>query len=269
MSSSYSDDGFYTEQKTHHQPASSSTQSLDGPKGKAKVLVKIPQKVIQNCVGLAIFTTLRTGLHISGAGGSGVLIARLPDGSWSPPSGLLIHTLGAGLIVGLDIYDCVCVINSPAALAAFTHPRLSLGGEVSVVAGPIGAGGSLEAAVGRSAKPVYSYMKSRGLYAGLQVDGTVVVERRDENERFYGRRLGVEQILRGEVGAGSGSANGWPLGAQRLMEVVNSADGRREVNETVMRELEKDPTPGDLADGMSEDYYASGGEPMGEKKVYS
>lgn len=65
----------------------------DGPKGKAKVIVKIPQKVIQNCVGLAIFTTMRTGLWVSGAGGSGVLIAKTEDGRWSPPTGILIHTV--------------------------------------------------------------------------------------------------------------------------------------------------------------------------------
>ena len=71
------------------------------------MLVKIPPHVIQNCLGIAIFTTFRTGLHISGAGGSGVVLARLPDGTWSPPSGFLVHTLGAGLMVGLDIYDSV------------------------------------------------------------------------------------------------------------------------------------------------------------------
>ena len=67
----------------------------------------IPADVIRHCKGLAIFTVLRTGLHWSGAGGSGIIVSRLPNGGWSPPSGILIHTLGWGLSAGADIYDCV------------------------------------------------------------------------------------------------------------------------------------------------------------------
>lgn len=114
------------------------------PKGKQRVLKKIPEKVIQNAVGLAIFTTMRTGLWVSGAGGSGVLIARMENGEWSPPSGILLHTAGLGFLVGVDIYDCVVVINNRKALESFTHIRATIGGEISAVAGPVGVGGVLE-----------------------------------------------------------------------------------------------------------------------------
>lgn len=130
------EDGFYTEED---RPT-----NQEGAKGKQRVLKKIPQKVIQNAVGLAIFTTMRTGLWVSGAGGSGVLIARKEDGTWSPPSGILLHTAGLGFLVGVDIYDCVVVINNRKALDAFTKIRATLGGEISAVAGPVGVGGVLE-----------------------------------------------------------------------------------------------------------------------------
>ena len=129
------EDGFYVEEDRPGQ---------DQIKGKQRVLKKIPQKVIQNAVGLAIFTTMRTGLWISGAGGSGVLIARQENGEWSPPSGILLHTAGLGFLVGVDIYDCVVVINNRKALEAFTKIRATIGGEVSAVAGPFGVGGVLE-----------------------------------------------------------------------------------------------------------------------------
>lgn len=87
---------------------------------------------------------MRTGLWVSGAGGSGVLIARKEDGSWSPPSGIMLHTAGLGFLVGVDIYDCVVVINNRKALDAFTKIRATLGGEISAVAGPVGVGGVLE-----------------------------------------------------------------------------------------------------------------------------
>jgi lipid-binding SYLF domain-containing protein len=137
---SSTEDGFYTEED---RPANNeNTVTLKG--GKQRVLKKIPQKVIQNAVGLAIFTTMRTGLWISGAGGSGVLIARKEDGTWSPPSGILLHTAGLGFLVGVDIYDCVVVINNRKALDAFTKVRATVGGEISAVAGPVGIGGVLE-----------------------------------------------------------------------------------------------------------------------------
>lgn len=108
------------------------------------MLKSIPPKVIQNAVGLAIFTTMRTGLWLSGASGSGVIIARQENGEWSPPSGIMLHTVGLGFLVGVDIYDCVLVINNRKALESFTTVRATLGGEISAVAGPVGVGGILE-----------------------------------------------------------------------------------------------------------------------------
>ncbi|ROV87999.1 hypothetical protein VSDG_09178 [Cytospora chrysosperma] len=221
-------------------------KSFCSPKGKPRVLVKIPQRAIETAAGLAVFTTFRTGLHISGAGGSGVVVARLPDGSWSPPSGFLVHTLGAGFMIGLDIYDCVCVLRTPEAVAAFTSPRISLGGEIGLVAGPVGAGAAVDAALLRSAKPVWSYMKSRGLYAGVQADGTIIIARPDANAAFYGvKGVKVGDILRGQVPT-KGPPGMWPEGARQLMEVLKSAEGRRDVDEGVLKDVSSGPTPGDL-----------------------
>lgn len=100
-------------------------------------------QVIKRAKGLAIFTVFRTGLHWSGAGGSGIVVARTTNGSWSPPSGILIHTLGWGLIAGADIYDCVCVINNDQGMEGFTRVRCTLGGEVSAAVGPLGGGSNL------------------------------------------------------------------------------------------------------------------------------
>jgi len=149
-------DGFYAEEEQ---------QPLDGPKQKQRVVKKIPAKVIQNAKGLAIFTTMRTGLWMSGAGGSGILVGRLPDGSWSPPSGILLHTAGLGFLVGVDIYDCVVVINTEEALRGFTKIRCTLGSEISVAAGPVGAGGILDTEIHKRQAPVFTYLKSRGFYA--------------------------------------------------------------------------------------------------------
>jgi lipid-binding SYLF domain-containing protein len=191
--------------------------------------------VIKNAKGLAIFTTMRTGLWFSGAGGSGILVARLPDGSWSPPSGLLLHTAGLGFLVGVDIYDCVMVINTQKALDAFKSMRFTLGGEVSAVAGPVGIGGVLETELHKRQAPVFTYLKSRGFYAGVQIDGTVLIERGDENEKFYGQRLKVEEILGGKV-------RHPPYEIRMLMQTIKAAQGDN-VDEA---ELPTGPSPSDF-----------------------
>ncbi|KIH92045.1 hypothetical protein SPBR_02894 [Sporothrix brasiliensis 5110] len=272
---SFCKDGFYTDAPAQAAPAQDT--AAPGPKsGSRKSLVKIPPEAIRDAAGLAIFTTFRTGVHISGAGGSGIVVARLPDGGWSPPSGFLVHTLGAGLLVGLDIYDCVCVLRTPAAVAAFTKARVSLGAEVGLVAGPVGAGGSVEAALianSASTAPIWSYMKSRGFYAGVQADGTVIVVRPDANGEFYGRRgIAADQILRGQVPAPGTGANynpaipAWPVATRKLMEALKVAEGRTDVDNAVLREVSAGPTPGDLglADGEHEVEV-----PYGKEKVQS
>jgi lipid-binding SYLF domain-containing protein len=192
---------------------------------------------------------MRAGLHVSGAVGSGVLIARLPDGSWSPPSGILVQALGVGFNMGIDIYDCVVVINNRSALQAFSKLRVTLGAQVSAAVGPLGVGGSLDAnvdprktdpkgaAIDRS--PCYTYMKSRGLYAGVQIDGTFIIARNDENTRFYGERLPVSDILAGRL------QNHVPAGVLPLMEVAKAAEGRWNLDHGVPNEVSNRTAPED------------------------
>jgi lipid-binding SYLF domain-containing protein len=171
-----------------------------------RVLLKIPPSVIQDALGLAIFTVARAGTWgASLACGSGVLIARKLDNTWSSPSGIIVNTLGVGFLTGIDVYDCVVVINTHAALEKFKTTRVSLGGEVSVTAGPWGAGRNVEVALGKGKlQPVFTCIKSRGLYVGMQMDGTVIGVRGDENARFYGERVGVDGVLSGSVGRWTG-----------------------------------------------------------------
>ena len=143
---------------------------------------------------------MRMGLHWSGAGGSGIIVSKMPDGQWSPPSGILIHTLGWGLIAGADIYDCVCVINNDTGMEGFTRVRCTLGAELSAAVGPLGGGSTVDSEVFKRQSPVWTYTKSKGLYLGVQIDGTIIVERTTENERFYGvDKVRNKEILAGQI----------------------------------------------------------------------
>jgi len=86
---------------------------------------------------------------------------------------------------------------------------------------------------------VFTYLKSRGFYAGVQVDGTVIIERTDENERFYGQKIAVADIL-------AGKARHPPYEIKMLMETVKAAEGRSDVDRGMMDELADQPAPGDV-----------------------
>ncbi|RHZ70178.1 hypothetical protein CDV55_105284 [Aspergillus turcosus] len=222
--------------------ASREQTQIDKPRGKPKVLQKIPAEVIRQAKGIAIFTAMRTGLWFSGAGGSGILIARVPEtGQWSAPSGILLHTAGLGFLAGIDIYDCVMVINTYEALEAFTEVRVTLGSEISVAAGPVGMGGVLESEVHKRHAPIWSYIKSRGFYAGAQIDGTILIERNDENERFYGRKVSVKEIMAGHVRTENASVT-------MLTHTLHSAQGDRQFDQTPSGvAVPTGPSPSDFA----------------------
>ncbi|KAB8279593.1 hypothetical protein BDV30DRAFT_3740 [Aspergillus minisclerotigenes] len=241
---SFCKDGVYAEESKESTPVPETKggkQPIDKPRGKPKVLQKIPSEVIKQAKGLAIFTAMRTGLWFSGAGGSGVLIARVPEtGEWSAPSGILLHTAGLGFLVGADIYDCVMVINTYEALEAFTKVRVTLGGEIGVTAGPVGIGGVLESEVHKRRAPIWTYVKSRGFYAGVQIDGTVVIERIDENERFYGRKIPAKEILSGQARTDDPSV-------KMLTHTIRAAQGDVQFEQTPAGvNMATGPSPSDL-----------------------
>ncbi|RMZ83699.1 hypothetical protein DV738_g1090, partial [Chaetothyriales sp. CBS 135597] len=200
-------DGFYDQVDANEAKRIAAAQesqadvSQEGvPHGKQRVVVKIPTRVIKQAVALAIFTTMRTGWVLGGSGGAGVIVARIPGtGEWSGPSGIHIQNMSVGFLIGVDIYDTVLVINSYKALEAFTKVRATLGTEVAIAAGPVGAGGALDTEVTKRQSPIWSYVKSRGFYAGIALEGNLVIERTDENMRFYGYDVTAQEIFNGKV----------------------------------------------------------------------
>jgi lipid-binding SYLF domain-containing protein len=197
---------------------------------------KIPSNVISNSKGLAIFTGFRAGMYFAGAGGSGVVIARLPDGTWSSPSAFSVRSGSVGLVYGIDVYDCICVLNTQEAVDAYKKSEVNLGGAVALAAGPLGG----TANVGE-VKPVWTYTKSRGIYGGLTVDGTVIKEKRDVNTEFYGGEISSAQILDGQAHAG------WSPRIQELLEVVKAAEGKN-ADKSILQGVSTEPTPGDLTE---------------------
>lgn len=193
-------DGFYddiTAEAEKQAIEDRKDSTINVPQGKQRNVVKIPASVIQNAVGLAIFTTMRTGWVLGGSGGSGVVVARHPETrEWSAPSGIQVQNMSVGFLIGVDIYDTVLVINKYTALEAFSRAaRMTLGTELGIAAGPVGGGGASDMEVNKKPAPIWSYVKSRGLYAGVALAGNAIIERTDENAKFYGYEVSAKEIL--------------------------------------------------------------------------
>ena len=161
----------------------------------------IPPYVLKKAKGLAIITVLKAGFLFSGRAGSGVIVARLKDGTWSAPSAIAMAGAGAGGMVGVELTDFVFILNSEEAVKSFSEfGTITLGGNVSVSAGPLGR--SAEAAASASTggvSAVFAYSKSKGLFAGVSVEGSAILERREANRKFYGDNCTSKMILSGRV----------------------------------------------------------------------
>ncbi|POW06212.1 hypothetical protein PSTT_09128 [Puccinia striiformis] len=165
---------------------------LADPLHPESALNAIPKAVLQNAHGLAIFTILKVGFVWSGKAGSGIVIARLDDGSWSAPSCIATGGVGFGLQVGADFSEFVIVLNSEEACVRSQRRKYD---NRSAAVGPIGTGGAVNASLLHPA-PLFTYSKNKGLFAGISLEGTALIERKDTNEAFYGQRIPSLDILR-------------------------------------------------------------------------
>ncbi len=170
----------------------------------------IPPAVLKGAKGLAILTVTKAGFIVSGRGGTGVVVSRLGKG-WSGPSAIGTGGAGFGFQIGAQVSELVIVLNTPDAVRAFSRGgNVSLGADLSVAAGPIGR--NVAADVLPTAA-VYTYSRSQGLFAGVSLEGTVIMSRDETNSEYYGRKVTPSDILAGKVKV--------PKGAQGLVKALS------------------------------------------------
>jgi hypothetical protein len=103
------------------------------------------------------------------------------------------------LQIGAEITDFVIILNTDEAVSAFSRGgNVTLGGNLSVAAGPVGRSVEAGGAIAGFAA-IYSYSKTKGLFAGVSIEGSVIIERKETNEEFYGKRISAKDILGGKV----------------------------------------------------------------------
>ncbi|MEY2539035.1 MAG: YSC84-like protein 1 [Verrucomicrobiota bacterium] len=163
----------------------------------------IPRSVLRNARGLAIIRVIKAGFIFSGKAGKGVVVARTDHG-WSGPSFIATGGAGWGAQIGAEATDFVFVLNNRAAVRAFSRGgNVTLGADASVAAGPVGR----DAHVAVTPKAaVFAYSRSKGLFAGVSVEGAVLGTQKDDNEEYYRRPVSAGEILSGRVRPPAGAA---------------------------------------------------------------
>ena len=164
----------------------------------------IPETVLNHARGLAIIKVLKVGFGVSGKGGEGVVVAKTRHG-WSGPSFIGTGGAGVGFQIGAEVTDFVFVLNNEDAVRAFSHGgNVTVGADVSAAAGPVGRHAEADVA---PVAAIYTYSRSKGLFAGVSLQGAVIVTQSDANRRYYGREVTPETILSRKVSPPSGASH--------------------------------------------------------------
>jgi lipid-binding SYLF domain-containing protein len=147
--------------------------------------------------GVMIFLeVLKGGFIWGGSGGTGVLMVRdQRTGSWSEPAFYTIGSVTFGLQIGGEAAEVVMLAMTQKAVDSMLSSSVKLGGDVSIALGPVGGGAQGNADVPNVTADFISFAKTKGLYAGLNLEGSVVGVRDSLNKAYYGRDVRPADII--------------------------------------------------------------------------
>lgn len=166
----------------------------------------IPAGLIEDCAGLAVIPdVIKAGFILGGRHGKGVLLVRMKDGGWSDPSFVDIKGGSIGFQAGVQSADIILVFMTPRSVENIGEGKFTLGADAGVAAGPLGR--TAEASTDSELKAeILAYSRSRGLFAGLSLQGSSLQEDRKANRSFYGTDVSPKDIFAGKAGSASEAA---------------------------------------------------------------
>jgi len=147
----------------------------------------IPPALLNNAGGIAIIPgVIKAGFILGGRYGSGILLIN-ENGKWSNPVFITLAGGSIGWQVGVESIDIILVFKSPRSVEGILKGKFTLGADASVAAGPVGRQASASTDVMLQSE-IYSYSRSRGLFAGLALEGASMQIDDDADDAFYGRK---------------------------------------------------------------------------------
>jgi lipid-binding SYLF domain-containing protein len=182
----------------------------------------IPEEVLENAKCIAVVPHLvKGGFIVGGKHGRGVATCRTADG-WSAPAFISIGGGSAGLQIGVEGVDLIMLIMNDKGMEQLLSSKFQISGEGSVAAGPVGR----HASAGTDWKmdtQMLTYSRSKGVFAGLTLEGAVVQQDSDSTKSVYGNDVDFRAVLTGKVST--------PSVAREFMKAVHEAAHKAKVQE--------------------------------------
>jgi lipid-binding SYLF domain-containing protein len=165
---------------------------------KAKCIVVIP-------------SVLKAALIVGGSYGRGVMVCRTGNdftGPWGAPAMYALEGGSFGFQLGAQATDFVFLIMNEHGANSLLHGKVKLGGEASVAAGPVGRDAQADTDAAMQAE-ILTYSRSRGLFAGVSLEGSTLRPDDDANEALYGSKIHASEIVRGPAPNPPAAAHTW------------------------------------------------------------
>ena len=146
---------------------------------------------------LIVPKVVKAGFIFGGSGGRAVLVARDQSGKWGGPAYYTLATGSVGFQAGLQVSEVIILAMTQKAMDSLLSSSFRVGPDAAIAAGPVGVGTKAS-----FQEDFISFSRSKGLYGGLNLDGTVISANDDWNHEFYGKALSpVDILVRHEGGA--------------------------------------------------------------------
>jgi lipid-binding SYLF domain-containing protein len=161
----------------------------------SKMKESIPHTLIESYEGIVIIPKLiNAGFVVGGKRGRGIAMVKLDNGRWSDPVFITLTGGSFGLQIGVQSVDLVLVFRHKGVLTKVEDGDFTIGGDISAAAGPVGRTSSANTDYKLQAE-VYSYSRSRGLFAGISINGSNLGIDKDADARFYGPDMSSHDIF--------------------------------------------------------------------------
>ncbi len=149
---------------------------------------------------------VKGGFFVGGEGGDGVLISRTAGRGWGQPAFYVIGSASFGLQIGIEVAELVLFIMTERGLQAFMRDEFKIGAEAGLTVLVVGSNAQA-ATTANGHADIVAWAKSKGAYAGITLEGSVIKPRTDWNASYYGRSATAAQIVNGGVSSASAGAD--------------------------------------------------------------
>jgi SH3 domain-containing YSC84-like protein 1 len=164
----------------------------------------IPSDILRSATCVAVVPSMVKGAFIFGAQyGQGVVTCRTGHG-WSGPVFIRMAGGSVGFQIGGQATDLILIAVNDRGMQDLLKDKFKIGADVSAAAGPVGRTGQADTDWKMRAE-FLSYSRARGVFAGIDLDGTSVTQNHDDTQLYYGAPEDFEKVLRGQVAVPSGA----------------------------------------------------------------